>query len=94
MTTSKTIIWHGPSYGAALELACLLWARHRIPVEIKDTDGITRVLFTGLAPGEFPDLETVQEIVREEFQQAAQITWCVQFSEIGEITEEEPRAAQ
>jgi hypothetical protein len=88
---THTIVWHGPSYGAALELAALLWARHRIPVEIHAADNMTRVLFADPTPGEWPELQTVQTIVRDEFPQACQENWCVQFSELGEITEELPR---
>jgi hypothetical protein len=91
-TYTHTMIFHGPSYGAALELAALLWARHRIPVEMhSDPDGWTRILFADPKPGTWPDLQTVQTIVRDEFPQACQITWAARFDELGEITEALPR---
>jgi hypothetical protein len=91
-TYTATLVWHGESYGMGLELAALLWARHRIPVEMhSDPNGWTRVLFADPTPGTWPDLKTVQTIVRDEFPQACNETWCVQFSELGEITEELPR---
>ena len=93
-TRTSTVIFHSESFGAALELAALLYARHSIRVEIhSDATGFTRVLFADPTPGEWPDLKTVQTIVRDEFPQTCQRTWCVQFSELGEITEELPRGA-
>jgi hypothetical protein len=91
-TETHTLIFHSESYGMALELAALLWARHRIRVETNsDENGFTRVIWRDTLPDEWPDLETVQTIVREEFPQSSQQAWCVQFSELGEITEELPR---
>jgi hypothetical protein len=77
------------SFARCFECAALLYSRHGIETEIHRLSGESyRVLWAETKPGEWPDLETVHEIVRDELPQQTKLgTWAVQFRNDHKIIE-------